>query len=398
MKNKLALVMFALFLMVFTVAQTDAGTEVVTDDATMARLRVANLVFDSPNIDMLVNGEIAVNGGVVQADLFPGYIGGYLYLEPGSYSVAVVPTGEDVGEALIGPLDMSLEAGHRYTLAMMGQIEDESIEPLMLDDTAILQESRTDPEQFTIIFLNNVAGTTTIDFDKEGGGPRDVRYGTFAVSSFANGDGRDCGDFVVAFDDTVVEENPGNGECGVVEPGMDFTVAFIGHYPGTEGEDFTATQSPNSSALETLEFLRGFSGLGYEQDGHEFSFDTFLTAVETAGVTGLLKTGSPYVVFAPTDAAFAALPENQRDALMADPEALADLVRYHVAEGYYPRGGLTGEDGHVKVLTNVLGMELKLLADPFNINGTTVSDLQSYMVANGSRVVPITAVLTPPEQ
>ncbi len=281
---------------------------------------------------------------------------------------------------------------------MMGQLEDQSVKPLVMDDTAILQESRTDPEQHTIIFINNVAGTTTIDFDKEGAGPLGVKYGTFSVSSVANSDSRECADFVITFDDTVIEENPSTGECGPDDPGMDFTVAFMGHFPGNWDTDFRDAQSPNTSSLDTLEFLQGFSGLGYEQDGHEFSFDTFLRAVETTGLTEMLETGSPYVVFAPTDEAFAALPKDQSDALMADPEGLADLVRYHVVEGYYPRGGLTGEEGHIRVLTNLLGMKLELLANPFNINGTIVSDLQSYMVANGSRVVPITAVLMPPEQ
>lgn len=399
MRSKLTSVMFTLYLVVpLALAQTDVATKVMTDDATMARLRVANLVFDSPNVDLLVNGEILVNGSVPQANLFAGYIGGYLYLEPGTYSVAVVPTGEGVDAALVGPLDMALEAGHRYTLAMMGQMEDENVKPLVMDDTAILRTSRTSPEQHSVIFINNVAGTTTIDFDKEGIGPRGVEYGTFGVSSVSHRDNRECTDFVLTFDDTVIEDNPSTGECVPSEPGMDFTVAFMGHFPGSFDTDFRDTQSPNTSALGTLEFLRGFSGLGYKQDGHEFSFDTFLTAVETAGLTETLETSSPYVVFAPTDEAFAALPKDQRAALMADPERLADLVRYHVAEGYYPRGGLTGEEGHVRVLTNLLGAELELLADPFNINGTIVSDLQSYMVANGSRVVPITAVLLPPEQ
>ncbi|MDQ3399300.1 MAG: fasciclin domain-containing protein, partial [Deinococcota bacterium] len=343
MRQNGSFVLLAFFLITsLAFAQVDQATGTVTNDETQARLRVGHLVFGSPNIDLLVNGEIPVNGSVPQADLFAGYIGGYLYLEPGTYSVAVVPTGKGVDEALIGPLDMSLEAGHRYTLAMMGQPEDESLTPLVLDETAILQGSRTDPSQFTLILVNNVAGTTTISFDDERGGPRNVEYGGFGVASYANGDGRECGDFIITFDDTEVVNEPKSGECEPVEPGMDFLVAMVGRFPG---EDFTATQSPNSSDLNTLAFLQGFSGVGYEQDGHEFSFDTFLAAVETAGLTELLETGSPYVVFAPTDEAFAALPKDQSDALMADPEGLANLVRYHVAEGYYPRGGLTGEEG-----------------------------------------------------
>ena len=41
----------------------------------------------------------------------------------------------------------------------------------------------------------------------------------------------------------------------------------------------------------------------------------------------------PYVVFAPTNEAFAALPPQQVDALKADPKALSDLVYYHAFLG-----------------------------------------------------------------
>ena len=38
-------------------------------------------------------------------------------------------------------------------------------------------------------------------------------------------------------------------------------------------------------------------------------------------------------MFAPTDRAFAKLPEQERDALMSDPDRLAEVLRHHVVEG-----------------------------------------------------------------
>ncbi len=393
MKQKIGLMLLTLCLASsFAFAQIDQATGTVTNDTTQSRLRVAHLVFDGPNVDLLVNGKIPVNGSVPQGDLFAGYIGGYLYLEPRTYSVAVVPTGKRVDEALIGPLDIQLEAGHRYTLAVVGQIEDESLKPLVMDDTEILQEARTSPEQGILILVNNLAGTETLDFTLGGKGPTGVGYGSFAAAPLAMPYGKP---FKISTNVGVLEENEAGGGQ---DPAVDFTFALAGHFSDNPDEDSLGAQSVNTSDLNTVAFLQHFSGLGFEWDGHPISFDTFLRAVETTGLTEMLETSSPYVVFPPTDEAFATLPEDEFNALMADPEALADLVRYHVVEGYYPRGGLTGEEGHVRVLTNLLGMELELLANPFNINGTIVSDLQSYMVANGSRVVPITAVLLPPEQ
>jgi len=59
-------------------------------------------------------------------------------------------------------------------------------------------------------------------------------------------------------------------------------------------------------------------------------FGTLLTAIEAAGLTGLLEGAGPYTLFAPTDAAFAALPKGELQALLADKERLRRLVKYHV--------------------------------------------------------------------
>lgn len=62
------------------------------------------------------------------------------------------------------------------------------------------------------------------------------------------------------------------------------------------------------------------------------NFTTLVTAVEAAGLVETLKGEGPFTVFAPTDAAFAALPEGTLDTLLQDPEGvLKDILLYHVA-------------------------------------------------------------------
>jgi transforming growth factor-beta-induced protein len=63
------------------------------------------------------------------------------------------------------------------------------------------------------------------------------------------------------------------------------------------------------------------------------SFATLLTAVEAAGLSETLATGGPFTVFAPTDAAFAALPAGALDALQGDIELLTRVLTYHVVAG-----------------------------------------------------------------
>jgi uncharacterized surface protein with fasciclin (FAS1) repeats len=63
------------------------------------------------------------------------------------------------------------------------------------------------------------------------------------------------------------------------------------------------------------------------------SFKTLVTAVQKAGLVETLKGKGPFTVFAPTDAAFAKIPKDQLDALLADKAALAKVLTYHVVAG-----------------------------------------------------------------
>ncbi len=59
-------------------------------------------------------------------------------------------------------------------------------------------------------------------------------------------------------------------------------------------------------------------------------FETLLAAADAAGLVGALSGEGPLTVFAPTDAAFDALPEGALDALLADTDELAAVLSYHV--------------------------------------------------------------------
>lgn len=75
-------------------------------------------------------------------------------------------------------------------------------------------------------------------------------------------------------------------------------------------------------------------------------FTTLVAAVQAAGLAGALSDETKdYTVFAPTDDAFAALPEGTVDALLEDPEGqLKDILLYHVADGMYPAAEVAAMD------------------------------------------------------
>lgn len=64
-------------------------------------------------------------------------------------------------------------------------------------------------------------------------------------------------------------------------------------------------------------------------------FNTLVSAVKAAGLVDVLKDEGPYTVFAPTDAAFAALPEGKVEKLLKpeNKEKLQKVLTYHVVPG-----------------------------------------------------------------
>jgi uncharacterized surface protein with fasciclin (FAS1) repeats len=133
----------------------------------------------------------------------------------------------------------------------------------------------------------------------------------------------------------------------------------------------------------------------------EWAYSTLLAALKTAGMTEQLITGGPYLVFAPTDDAFAALPKDKRHALMADPKALADMLRRYIVPGYYPYGSLSPApvtSGFHRTVTNLRGEQLKLSGDEHDlrINDQPMGSLgpiDPLMVANGVRMITTSKLL-----
>jgi uncharacterized surface protein with fasciclin (FAS1) repeats len=63
------------------------------------------------------------------------------------------------------------------------------------------------------------------------------------------------------------------------------------------------------------------------------SFNTLLTAAPEAGLLDTLKGDGPFTVFAPTNEAFAKVPEETLNALLRDKAKLKEVLLYHVVQG-----------------------------------------------------------------
>lgn len=76
------------------------------------------------------------------------------------------------------------------------------------------------------------------------------------------------------------------------------------------------------------------------------SFTTLVAAVEAAGLVDTLKGEGPFTVFAPTDEAFAALPEGTVESLLKpeNKDQLIAILTYHVVPGKVMAADVTGTE------------------------------------------------------
>ena len=72
------------------------------------------------------------------------------------------------------------------------------------------------------------------------------------------------------------------------------------------------------------------------------SFQTLVAAVQAAGLAETLANGGPFTVFAPTDEAFAALPEGTVEALLQDTDKLKEILLFHVVSGTVTAADVAG--------------------------------------------------------
>lgn len=85
-------------------------------------------------------------------------------------------------------------------------------------------------------------------------------------------------------------------------------------------------------------------------------FETLVTAVKAAGLVDTLKGDGPFTVFAPSDEAFAKLPEGTVEGLLADKEKLAAVLTYHVVAGKKMASDVIASNN----LTTVQGSDLAI--------------------------------------
>jgi uncharacterized surface protein with fasciclin (FAS1) repeats len=117
------------------------------------------------------------------------------------------------------------------------------------------------------------------------------------------------------------------------------------------------------------------------------SFTTLANALEAVGLVETLKGEGPFTVFAPTDEAFAKLPEGTLDALLKDKEKLTAILTYHVVPG-----NITAEQVAARTVN---GKELSIAAAGGKVTVGKATVTQADVPATNGVIHVIDTVLLP---
>lgn len=149
-----------------------------------------------------------------------------------------------------------------------------------------------------------------------------------------------------------------------------------------------------SMAFATASFAGGHSmdivDTAVKADG----FDTLVAAVQAGGLVDTLKGDGPFTVFAPTDEAFAALPEGTLEMLLLpeNKDKLVGILTYHVVAGKVMSTDLS--DGMMAATVN--GADVKIgTMDGVTVQGANV--VVADIEASNGVIHVIDAVILPPE-
>jgi uncharacterized surface protein with fasciclin (FAS1) repeats len=180
------------------------------------------------------------------------------------------------------------------------------------------------------------------------------------------------------------------GGCGETTSDEDAAPAMSGDAGSTTGEE-PDTTTTEAEPEEPAEDLKDIVDTAIEADG----FKTLVAAVQAAELVDTLKGEGPFTVFAPTDEAFAKLPEGTLDELLKpeNRDQLTAILTYHVVPGKVMAADVVNLDSAV----TVQGGEAAIAVDGANVKVNDANVTATDIECSNGVIHVIDAVILPPE-
>jgi uncharacterized surface protein with fasciclin (FAS1) repeats len=128
------------------------------------------------------------------------------------------------------------------------------------------------------------------------------------------------------------------------------------------------------------------------QTAQYYNFSTLITAVQTADLSSTLSGTGPFTVFAPTDAAFAALPAGTLNSLLANQTALTNVLLYHVVSGELLASAVVTNTN----LTTLQGGSLMITTTSSGVMVNDANVIKTDVLCSNGVIHVIDKVLIPP--
>ncbi|HEX2620043.1 MAG TPA: DUF4397 domain-containing protein, partial [Phototrophicaceae bacterium] len=128
------------------------------------RVRFAHFGVDAGSLIVYSNGTAFSASDNDQPSVFEyRTVTDYLELPAETYSIVIANLGGTLDEALLGPVDMEIEAGHSYTSIVYGQIADASLTLKNIDDTTELVNYKMEDAVAPVMLFQGISEVPAVD-------------------------------------------------------------------------------------------------------------------------------------------------------------------------------------------------------------------------------------------
>jgi uncharacterized surface protein with fasciclin (FAS1) repeats len=347
------------------------ATQEVAPSDTQAHYRIGNFAVDTPAVTVSVNGE------ALDMDALPfPELSEWQSVDAGTYQFSV--SGED-GETALAQAEVSLEAGTWSTLALVGSVESGTLTLHEIEE----DYSELNPGTGGLTVFVALDSDLMLNFNRDG-----VPYATELTSPGVIEGGvsqltlhDDAGVFDFQFVETqdaanVLMEIP---QDEIAENAYSF-IALVGMEDNAQAVVNVTDRAEVNIELGTLQE----PGTLLDAAAADENLTSFVNAVSAAGLTETLSGEGPFTVFVPANFVLDTVD-------MSDPEALAQIMRYHIVEGKLMSRGVTS----AQTLETLAGEPIAVRIDGNNIFVNDAQIIALNIPATNGVIHMINGVLMP---
>jgi uncharacterized surface protein with fasciclin (FAS1) repeats len=321
-----------------------------------AQLRVAHLSPDAPAVDVWVDGSRVLSNVPFAA------FSGYLEVPAGSRNVQVTPAGAT--SPIVINATVELAENTAYTVAATGLLAQNDLIPIVLVDDLTTQNGSAQ-----VRFVHTSADAPAVNVAVSSGPTLfgDVEFREASAYLAVDQGTYDLSVQLAANGAEVLQVND-----QTLSAGVNYTIFAIGLAgDGTLAALPVVDAASSGNATGKMNAAMGPGGkLPIFPLAQKAGLKTLATALQVTNLQKTLTVDGPFTVFAPTEEAFAALPPGTLESLLADPDALAQILLYHVVAG------------------EVKAADVVLLSEATTLNGANVDiTVNGDVMVNDAKVI-----------